>query len=177
MRQFWTRNSWPQRIRNRLKRKRRDQSYQKTWVNIFKNGNSYIIIFANSVFLKYFNDSKKTIFLDFQNGMGMIEGPGNNTGEEAVLMSYHNGSSSVSLQRQKRVLFFINQCKLPCEHCKDLVLKTNILRFAEKIVFVFTCTEEFFLRLLLSFVGGGFINCWPSQEAPCYRLRDSWLSR
>ena len=104
----------------------------------------------------------------------MIEGPGNNTGEEAVLMSYHNGSSSVSLQKQKRVLFFINQCKLPCEHCKDLLLKTNILRFAEKIVFVFTCTEEFFLRLLLSFVGGGFINCWPSQEALCYWLfRDS----
>ena len=32
MRQFWTRNSWPQRIRSRLKRKR-DQRYQKTWVD------------------------------------------------------------------------------------------------------------------------------------------------
>ena len=50
--------------------------------------------------------------------MGMIEGPGNNTGEGAVLMSYHNGNSSVSLQKQKRVLFFINQCKLPGGHCK-----------------------------------------------------------
>ena len=68
------------------------------------------ILFSSNKFQNF-----KTTFLNFQNGMGMIEGPGNNTGEGAVLMSYHNGNSSVSLQKQKRVLFFINQCKLPGE--------------------------------------------------------------
>ena len=96
--------------------------------------------------------------------MGMIEGPGNNTGEGAVLMSYHNGNSSVSLQKQKRVLFFINQCKLPGGHCKGPSAQDKYTAVCRENCFPFICTE-FFLLLLLSFVGGGFINCWPSQEA------------
>ena len=79
----------------------------------------------------------------------MIEGPGNNTGEGAVLMSYHNGSSSVSLQKQKRVLFFINQCKLPGGHCKGPTKYTAV------------CGRKLFSFLLVkdSFCYTSFIFC------------------
>jgi len=51
---------------------------------------------------KQIKKKKKRSKLSEDNGMGMIEGPGNNTGEEAVLMSYHNGSSSIVLQSEMK---------------------------------------------------------------------------
>lgn len=49
---------------------------------------------------KQIKKKKKRSKISEDNGMGMIEGPGNNTGEGAVLMSYHNGNSSIVLQSE-----------------------------------------------------------------------------